>query len=112
VTTPPAASGTGVRAATLQSANGYSTGGAATIVLDGSQFRLELDDGFHTAASGTLEVRLCVDEGCSGSFLQVGRIQRFRGPQAYSLPNDGAAYGYVVIWCRGTNLAFGLGALR
>jgi hypothetical protein len=105
-------SGVVTRAATLQSANGYRTAGTAAILRDGSEFKLELHDDFRTSASSGLELRLCDHEACTGNVLQVGRILRSTGRQIYPLSHDGAAYGYVVIWCEVANLAFGFGALQ
>jgi hypothetical protein len=101
-----------LRSATFQSANGYTTVGEAAIVREAGRHRLELRDGFRTSQSGGLDVRLCGTTACGGSDLDLGRIQAFSGAQQYELPDDGAAYRYVVIWCRAVNLPFGFGELR
>ena len=111
-TTTTPSGGTVTRSAALQSANGYRTAGTAAIVRDDGQFAVELGNDFQTAASARLELRLCSDEACSGNALSVGRIVRFAGRQNHALPDDGAKFGYVVIWCQVANVAFGFGALR
>jgi len=111
--TPTPVSGpTVLRSATFQSANGYSTEGRATIVRDGASHRLELQDDFRTSRSAALDVRLCRDTSCTSSDLNLGEIRSFTGAQQYALPDDGSAYRYAVIWCRGVRLPFGFGELR
>jgi hypothetical protein len=109
--TPPA-SATVLRSAVFQSANGYTTEGQAAIVREGTTHRLELRDDFRTSQSGALDVRLCRQTQCISSDLDLGPIRAFSGPQQYTLPDDGAAYRFAVIWCRAVNLPFGFGELR
>ncbi len=94
------------------SANGYRTEGTAAVTLSGSTHTLDLQDDFRTSNSGVLDVRLCRDTRCAANDLNLGTIQRFSGRQSYALPNDAAAFRYVVIWCRAVNLPFGFGELR
>jgi hypothetical protein len=101
-----------LRSATLQSANGYMAEGQAAIVRDGAAHRLELRDDFRTSRSGALDVRLCRETRCASTDLNLGEIRSLSGAQQYPLPDDGAAYRYVVIWCRAVNLPFGFGELR
>ena len=101
-----------LRRAVFQSANGYRTEGAAQITRSESGHRLELQNDFRTSTSGILEVRLCRETRCGAGDLNLGSIQAFTGPQAYTLPDDGGAFRYVVIWCRAVNLPFGFGDLR
>lgn len=108
---PPPAPVT-LRSAELEGANGYQTSGGASIVQEGADHRLDLHANFRTSRSGALDVRLCRDTRCFPGDLDLGPIQKFEGAQSYRLPNDGQAYRYVVIWCRGVNLPFGFGRLR
>ncbi len=101
-----------LRSTTFQSANGYTTQGMAAIVRDGSAHRLELGADFRTSQSAALDVRLCRETRCQSGDLDLGTIQKFSGAQQYPLPDDGSAYRYAVIWCRGVNLPFGFGELR
>lgn len=109
--TPPLADGV-LRTATFESANGYFAEGAAAIVREGGAHRLDLEEDFRTSRSGALDVRLCRQTTCTEGDLDLGQIQRFSGAQSYDLPNDGAAYRYVVIWCRAVALPFGFGELQ
>ncbi len=111
-TPTPVAGPTALRSATFQSANGYTTEGQADIVRDGTTHRLEMRNNFRTSRSGAIDVRLCRETRCTASDLNLGAVRSFSGAQQYALPNDGAAYRYVVIWCRGVNLPFGFGELR
>jgi hypothetical protein len=109
--TPPPADGV-LRTATFESANGYFTEGRAAIVREGDLHRLELQEDFRTSRSGALDVRLCRETTCTDGDLDLGVIQSFSGAQSYSLPDDGSAYRYVVIWCRAVALPFGFGELQ
>jgi hypothetical protein len=111
-TPTPTPAATILRAATFQSANGYTTEGQAAIVREGAAHRLELRDDFRTSQSGALDVRLCRETRCTSSDLNLGQIRAFSGAQQYALPDDGSAYRYAVIWCRAVNLPFGFGELR
>ncbi len=111
-TTSVAPSSQVVRQATFESANGYATRGSARIVRTGSSHALELGSDFQASQSPALDVRLCNDTNCRSMNLNLGDLQRFSGSQTYSLPNDGAAYDRVVIYCRAVQLAFGFGLLR
>lgn len=113
VPTPtPAASATVVRSAVFAGANGYATMGQAAIVREGAAHRLELREDFRTSQSAALDVRLCRETRCTGDDLNLGQIKATSGAQQYALPDDGTAYRYAVIWCRGVNLPFGFGELR
>lgn len=80
--------------------------------MTGSTYTLELQDDFRTSNSGVLDVRLCRDTRCGSGDLNLGAIRAFTGRQTYVLPDNGAAFRYVVIWCRAVNLPFGFGDLR
>ncbi len=101
-----------LRTATFESANGYFTEGTAAIVREDGLHRLELREDFRTSQSGALDVRLCGGTACTDGHLDLGPIQDFNGAQTYSLPDDGSAYAYVVIWCRAVALPFGFGELQ
>jgi hypothetical protein len=101
-----------VRQATFQSANGYTTQGTARIVQTGGRFTLELGSDFRSSQSPALDVRLCNDMNCRGTNLELGALRSFSGAQAYDMPNDGASFSQVVIYCRAVQLAFGFGSLR
>lgn len=101
-----------LRMATFQGANGYFTEGHAAIVRAGDAHRLDLLDDFRTSQSGALDVRLCRETTCTDGDLDLGTLQGFSGAQTYPLPDDGSAYAYVVIWCRGIALPFGFGQLQ
>jgi hypothetical protein len=109
--TPEPADGV-LRTATFESANGYFTEGTAAIVREGEVHRLELREDFRTSQSGALDVRLCRETACTDGDLDLGPIQAFSGAQTYSLPDDGSAFAYVVIWCRAVALPFGFGELQ
>jgi hypothetical protein len=111
-TPSPAASASVLRSTTFTGANGYTTMGQAAIVREGTAHRLELGDDFRTSQSSALDVRLCRDTRCTSSDLNLGEIKAFSGAQQYALPDDGSAYRYAVIWCRGVSLPFGVGELR
>lgn len=108
--TPPPADGV-LRTATFEGANGYFTEGGAEIIREGDLHRLELREDFRTSQSGALDVRLCRETNCTDGDLDLGPVQSFSGTQSYSLPDDGSAYAYVVIWCRAVALPFGFGEL-
>jgi hypothetical protein len=59
-----------------------------------------------------LDARLRRGARCTSSDLNLGEIKAFSGAQQYALPDDGSAYRYAVIWCRGVSLPFGVGELR
>jgi hypothetical protein len=80
-------------------------------VRDGTRYRLELADNFRTSRSGALDVRLCRGTSCGAGDLDLGAIKRFSGAQTYGLPDAGAQYSHVVIWCRAVSLPFGTGEL-
>jgi len=101
-----------LRDATFQSANGYFTEGSASIIRESGSYRLQLRSDFRTSQSAALEVRLCRSSQCSASNLNLGQIQAYSGSQRYGLPDDGAEFSHVVIWCRAVNLPFGFGELR
>ncbi len=115
VTPPPAPPMPGLtvlRTATFQSSSGYTTKGGASIVRDGGAHRLDLNNDFQTNSSRGLDVRLCRETRCDDGDLNLGPLRQFSGSQSYALPNDGGAYAYVVIWCRGVSLPFGYGRLQ
>ena len=112
-TPAPPASPVVVRAATFQSANGYTTAGTGEVVRTGSTYTLELRDDFRTSNGGILDVRLCRETGCTGGDRNLGRIQQNNGRQTYALgADDSSAYRYVVIYCTAINAPFGFGLLR
>jgi hypothetical protein len=111
-TPTPTASATVLRSTVFGGANGYTTMGQAAIVREGATHRLELREDFRTSQSGALDVRLCRETRCTSDDLNLGEIKAFGGAQQYVLPDDGGAYRYAVIWCRGVSLPFGFGELR
>lgn len=110
---PPGSASTVLRRADFQGANGYRTEGTATITVSASTHTLELLDNFRAGAGGiVLDVRLCRDTRCVPSDPNLGPLRGLSGPQTFALPDDGAPFRFVVIWCRPVNLAFGVGELR
>ena len=107
----PGEPGVSLRTALLQGANGVPTRGSAAIVLEAGAHRLELGSDFETEESNALDVRLCTDPDCTGGQLNLGKIAS-RGAQSFPMPDDGAAFSHVVIWCRAIDLAFGFGVLQ
>lgn len=108
---PPPAQVAVLRSASLQGANGHRTEGTAQVVRLGDQHSLELLENFRTDPQ-VLELRLCRDDRCRGEFLRVAPLARTQGSQSYSLPNDGSAYAYVVVWCIPFQVPIGVGELR
>jgi len=44
--------------------------------------------------------------------LNLGDMKSTTGAQSYSMPNDGSAFRYVILWCRPFRIPIGVGELR
>lgn len=108
-TAPPGP--TVLRRATLRGAHGHSCSGTAAIVQDGRTFTLELRSDFRID-TGSIDVVLSNDPDSIDGGLNLGDLKSMRGAQSYPMPNDGAAYRYLVLWCRPFRVPIGLGELR
>lgn len=101
-----------LRTARIHGANGHSTQGTARIVREGGSHRLELGSDFRID-SGNNDVYLTRSpSGIAGSDLNLGPMRALAGAQSYPMPGDGAAYGYVMLWCRPFRVPIGVGDLR
>ena len=100
-----------LRSATFQGANGYRTRGGASIVQDGDEYTLRLEDDFVTDNTPALDVRLCNDGNCNGDNRILGSLQSPRGLQDYTMDDGGEGYSHVVIWCSAVSQPFGFGEL-
>ncbi len=101
-----------LRRASITGANGHAAGGTAEIVRSGSSFTLELLDDFRID-SGNNDVYLANQaDRVTGADLNLGDMRSRAGAQSYALPNDGASYRYVLLWCRPFRVPIGLGELR
>ena len=98
----------------------HPTNGTAQIVTrDGKQV-LELDQAFETSSQGPdLYVILYRTEAPpasikEGSYVNLGRLQKFKGAQSYLIPDTLKLEDYkaVSIWCRQFNATFGYAALK
>ena len=101
-----------VRRATLTGANGHAAGGTADIVRNGSAFTLELRDDFRID-TGSIDVYLANQgDRVTGTDLNLGDLRSRTGAQTYTLPDDGAGFRYVLLWCRPFRVPIGIGELR
>ena len=101
-----------LRSATLDGANGHVASGMAEIVRRGSSHSLEFRNNFRIDG-GVNEVYLARNPGLDmGGDLRVGDLAKLQGAQSYPLPGEGAAYRYVIIWCRPFRIPIGVGDLR
>ncbi len=111
-TAPPSAPDAVLRSATIRGANGHSASGSARILRENGAYVLELGADFRID-SGNNDVYLARrDDGVDGNDLNLGNMQALTGRQRYALPNDGAAYGHVVLWCRPFRIPIGRGGLQ
>lgn len=101
-----------LRTATIRGANGHSASGTARVVRENGEYVLELGADFRID-SGNTDVYLARrDDGVDGGDLNLGDMQALTGRQRYPMPNDGAGYGHVVLWCRPFRIPIGRGELR
>lgn len=110
--TPNATGTTVLRTATIRGANGHGAMGTAEIVRREGRYTLELGSTFRID-SGRNDVYLANNSGSvSSADLNLGDMKALEGAQSYELPNDGAGYRYVLLWCRPFNVPIGIGELR
>ena len=101
-----------LRSATIRGANGHAASGTARILREDGRHVLELGSDFRIDG-GVNEVYLARrDDRVSSSDLFLGDLRSMSGRQRYSLPNDGGAYRYVIIWCRPFQIPIGRGELQ
>lgn len=101
----------------------HPTTGMARIVMENGHRYLELNSAFSTNEMGPdLHVLLEPSEKPPqkyqdrdlGRFVNLGRLQKFKGTQRYPIPDkiDLSSYKFVSIWCRMANATFGYAPLR
>jgi hypothetical protein len=101
-----------LRSATIRGANGHSASGSARILRENGAFVLELGADFRID-SGNNDVYLARrDDGVDSGDLNLGNMKALTGRQRYELPNDGAGYAHIVLWCRPFRIPIGRGELR
>lgn len=101
-----------IRTARIFGANGHSASGSARIVRWRGRHQLELGSDFRID-SGNNDVYLTnSDRAPLGSDLNLGAMHATRGHQVYELPDDGARFAYVMLWCRPFRVPIGIGELR
>jgi hypothetical protein len=101
-----------LRSAQIGGANGHSASGTAEILQDGTTFSLRFKGNFRID-SGNNDVYLTSDPGgITGSDLNLGPLRETSGAQSYTMPHDGGAYRYVMLWCRPFRVPIGVGELR
>ena len=101
-----------VRGTSISCSNGHAASGRAEIVRNGSAFTLELRSDFRIDG-GNNDVYLARQtDRVTGDDLNLGNLRSRTGAQSYEMPNDGAAYPYVIIWCRPFRVPIGWGELR
>ena len=97
------------------------TTGSARIVTENGHRYLELDGAFSTSDQGP-DLHVLLDTTGKppqayknqGSFVNVGRLQKYNGTQRYPIPDavNVANFKSVVIWCRMANATFGYAPLQ
>ncbi len=108
----PSPGPTVLRRAALTGANGHAAGGTAEIVHNGAAHTLELRNDFRID-TGSIDVYLANQQnGVTTADLNLGDLRSRTGAQSYALPDDGAAYRYVLLWCRPFRVPIGIGELR
>lgn len=99
------------------------TTGTARIVTENGHRYLELDGAFSTSNQGPdLHVLLnpasrppqSYADANSGSYVNLGKLQKFQGAQRYPIPNsiNLSNFKSVSVWCRMANATFGYAPLR
>jgi hypothetical protein len=100
-----------LRMASLRGVNGHGAGGTARILRAGTTFTLELGSDFRID-SGNTDVYLTAEpDTVRATDLNLGAMRSLTGLQTYDMPHDGAAYRYVMLWCRPFRVPIGLGEL-
>ena len=101
-----------LRRALLSGANGHSAGGTVEIVRTGPAYTLEFRDDFRID-TGSIDVYLA-NQGnqVTSADLNLGNLRSLSGAQSYAMPNDGAGFRYVLLWCRPFRVPIGIGELR
>lgn len=95
----------------------YPASGGYSIVEEGGQRYLELDDAFSTQTAPDLFVLLHTEAVPNNyapeSYLNLGMLQQVAGTQRYIIPAeaDVSAFESVVIWCRQFDVTFSYAAL-
>ncbi len=102
-----------LRTAHVRGANGHSTSGTIDIVRDGGSYTLQFHGDFRID-SGNNDVYLARsgDRVDMTRDLNLGALKSTSGSQSYRMPDDGAGYGYVILWCRPFRVPIGVGELR
>lgn len=94
-----------------------NTAGGFRIVTEGGKRYLELADDFQTGRGPDLFVLLHNEAVPSSynanNFINLGRLEKFRGAQRYEIPADAdlSNFASVVIWCRQFDVTFGYAPL-
>ena len=97
----------------------YDTSGKASIIKEGNQYFLELDESFKTNRGPDLFVLLhrSANPQSYGSqdYVNLGKLKKLSGNQRYVISAKDAAklenYKSAVIWCKQFNVTFGYAPL-
>jgi hypothetical protein len=102
-----------LRTAHLRGANGHATSGTIDIVRDGQTYTLQFHGDFRID-SGNNDVYLARNGNSveMNKDLNLGAMKSTSGSQSYRMPNDGAGYAYVILWCRPFRVPIGVGELQ
>jgi hypothetical protein len=102
-----------LRTASFHGAHGHSASGTARVVDVGGAYRLEFLADFKVD-TGSIDVYLArgQDTVDMSRDLNLGNMLARTGAQSYAMPNAGAAYRYVLLWCRPFRVPIGVGELE
>jgi hypothetical protein len=100
-----------LRVAEIHGSNGYSAGGSARIVANRGRHTLELSKDFRVDVGG-VDVYLARGKTLKAGDVGVGSLQALYGAQSYPLSDNGAAFHYVLLWCRAFVLPIAVGEFR
>jgi electron transfer DM13 len=111
-TSPSPAAPMVLRMASLRGVNGHGAGGTARILRDGTSHALELGSDFRIDSGNTDVYLTAQPDTVRSTDLNLGEMRSLTGMQVYAMPHDGAAYRYVMLWCRPFRVPIGLGELQ
>ena len=111
-----------IMSGTFLAAEKPTTGVARIVRQDGHRY-LELDSAFSTSDQGpdlhvllepSLKPPQAYQSQQSGSYVNLGKLQKFKGTQRYPIPDaiNLSNFKSVSIWCRMANATFGYAPLR
>ena len=90
----------------------HRTSGIATLIIYEDKRTLEFEN-FETLGGPDLFVYLSSDKS-SKDFIDLGKIEKFKGEQSYSIDSsvDLERYNNVLIWCKAFGVLFGSAELK